>query len=549
MDKSRKSRRSSTDETTPLTTVLINGGSPLNTHNETSPDEQQPDGFNPESEDLEFVDNDLYERDSEADRESTAGLMAVSNYPDEDETYEIPEDVVNQLRHDSNNQLAPPVPIRTSSSPRNSAYFATTPPVPHRHSSLALISVTPPLPPRHSSLFSTPRRPESKSIDMLDRDREHTPKLPPRLSLMLPTRASSASPEQKRATFAGHFVPMPLTNRKDVETSSESDLETSSESDFEELPPPREHAPPLPEGATTAVRSGATGGATSKTPDEEESEYLEPISLKANEGDENHDYDPVYIPSNPGASHIAHLVDNTNYLKGARNRSPSKASINPYEEIQFGTDVYADVDESTMTSPPLETSTPAPPRLTPRSSRLSDLVTPPQLSPRSFSSTDGTTPQIPSRPPSGFSASNPQLPPRSPTKTSNGPSLSLPNGGLNLPTEPRYSGLLADSEDELNDHEYTPLDYEDHHATDTIDGTNEGNTKNEGTADNVTSNGELNGVDTTNGISMKNIVKEGPESNDQTDYTPDNNQNTDEIYEPIEGTDKDGIYEAIEFGD
>ena len=549
VDKSRKSRISSSEETTALTTVLINGGATLSTHDETI-----PDAVNLESDDMTFVDNDLYERDSEPDRESNIAPLTAANYPEEDETYEIPEDVVNLLDHDSTDQqLAPPVPpIRTSSSPRNSAYFATTPPVPHRHSSLAIKSFTPPLPPRHSSLLSTPRRPESKSIDMLAMDREHTPKLPPRLSLMLPPKARSASPEQKRATFAGHLVPMPLSNRKSIETSSESDSETSSESDFEELPPPREHAPPLPKGAVPVVQNVAIGGATNNIPDAVESDYLEPIKLRTNqtdEKDENHDYDPVYIPSNPGASHIAHLVDITNYLKGARNRSPSKASINPYEEIQFGAEVYADVDESTMTSLPIETLTPAPPRLTPRSSRLSDLLTPPQLSPRSPSpnNTSGT-PQVPSRPPSNISGPTPQLPPRSPTKTNNGPSFSLQNGGLNLPTEPRYSGLLADSEDELNAHEYTPLDYEDHQATDTPNHTNVSNVENEETTDNAASNGKINNGNTSTGVSSDSIDVEGHENTDQTGCS-ENNQITDEIYEPIEGADKDGIYEAIEFRD
>ena len=66
---------------------------------------------------------------------------------------------------------------------------------------------------------------------------------------MLPTRAKSVSPAPKRTTYAGHYVPMPLGKPRTSDTTSESELDSSSESDFEELPSPREHAPPLPEGA------------------------------------------------------------------------------------------------------------------------------------------------------------------------------------------------------------------------------------------------------------------------------------------------------------
>ena len=558
VDKSRKSRISSSDETTLLTSVVINGGPTLSVHSEADPNQTVPETVNLDPDEVTFIDNDLYEKDSEADKNSTTGPLTVSNYPGEDETYEIPEDVVNQLDHQTNSQLLPPTPpVRTTSSPRNSTYFEATPPVPTRHSSLALTSFTPPLPPRQSLLLSTPRRPTSKSIDVLDR--EDTPKLPPRLSLMLPTRTKSVSPEPKRATFTGHFVPMPLGKPRISDTTSESELDSSSESDFEELPPPREHAPPLPEGAEATPQNKAIESSKNGMLDAAESDYLEPISLRQNDDegkeDDNHDYDPVYIPSNPGASHIAHLVDNTNYLKGARNRSPSKASINPYEEIQFGTEVYADVDESTMTSPLPQTSSPAPPRLTPRSSRLSDLVTPPELSPRSPGASSNTSLMSP-RPPS-TSGSTPQLPPRSPSTTGNGgPIFTQQNGRpLRLPSEPRYSGLLADSEDELDAHEYTPLDYEEHAV-------NKDETRNSIT--NHVQNGEItesgtndanaNVVDdnSTNLLSpdkMGNGSANGEEPIEYADASTDNNENADELYEPIEGADKDGIYEAIEFGD
>ena len=499
-------------------------------------------------------------RISEADGNSTAGPLTVSNYPGDDETYEIPEDVVNQLDNETNHQLLPPTPpVRTTSSPRNSTYFEATPPVPTRHSSLALTSLTPPLPLRQPLLLSTPRRPTSKSIDVLDR--EDTPKLPPRLSLMLPTRAKSVSPAPKRATYTSHYVPMPLGKPRTSDTTSESELDSSSESDFEELPPPREHAPPLPEGAEAAAQNRSNQIAKNGVPDAAESDYLEPISLRQNDAEgkedgDDHDYDPVYIPSNPGASHIAHLVDNTNYLKGARNRSPSKASINPYEEIQFGTEVYADVDESTMTSPLPEASSPAPPRLTPRSSRLSDLVTPPELSPRSPGASSNTS-QISPRPPS-TSGSTPQLPPRSPsTKGNGGPSFTQQNGRpLRLPSEPRYSGLLVDSEDELNAHEYTPLDYEEH-AVNKDESNNTITTnhvQNGETAESGTNDAEANGDDghsTTLLFPHKkdNVPADEDEPIDYADASTDNNENVDELYEPVEGADKDGIYEAIDFGD
>ena len=552
VDKSRKSRISTTDESIPLTSVLVNYGRPLSTHNEADPDDLQPDAVNQKSDDTVFVDNDLYEKDSDGDRRSNSGLFAVSNYPDEEETYEIPEDVTNHLKHDLN-QLAPPVaPVRTSLSSGNSACFAATPPVPHRHSSLALRSITPPLPPRHSSLLSTPRKAESKSSDKLDRER--TPKLPPRLSVMLPIISSSASPEQKRATFVGNFVPMPLNQSKTIETSSESALDASSESDFEEIPPPRQHAPPPPVGATAVEHNGATDDTTG-FPNPVESDYLEPISLSANRNQShNHDYDPVYIPSNPGASHIAHLVDNTNYLKGGRNRSPSKASINQYEEIQFNSEVYTDVDERTMVSSPLETSTPAPPWLTPRSSRSSDPVTP-QLSRRS-PSVNSSIPQIPSRPPSSrISATTPQSPPRShPTKSDDGPTLSSQNGVVNLPSEPRYSGLLVDSEDDQKAHEYTPLDYEDHQASSVTNATNGNNTENAESIENNRPNSKINGENSNAKLSAfsNSTNNEAPKNEDSDDYdavSTNNNINKEEIYEAIEGVDKDGIYEAIDFAD
>ena len=537
---------------------MINGGPTLSVHNEADPTQTVPETVNLDPDEAAFIDNDLYEKDSEADGNSTTGALTVSNYPGEDETYEIPEDVVNQLDHETNQGLLPPTPpVRTTSSPRNSTYFEATPPVPTRHSSLALTSLTPPLPLRQPLLLSTPRRPTSKSIDVLDR--EDTPKLPPRLSLMLPTRPKSVSPEPKRATYTGHYVPIPLGKPRTSDTTSESELDSSSESDFEELPPPREHAPRLPEGAEAAAQSRANQSAKNGVPDAAESDYLEPISLRENDAegkeDDDHDYDPVYIPSNPGASHIAHLVDNTNYLKGARNRSPSKASINPYEEIQFGTEVYADVDESTMTSPLPQTSSPAPPRLTPRSSRLSDLVTPPELSPRSPSVSSNTS-QISPRP--STSGSTPQLPPRSPsTKGNDAPSFTQQNGRpLRLPSEPRYSGLLVDSEDELNAHEYTPLDYEEHAVN--KDESNISITTNHvqigETAESGTNDAEANGDDdnSNNLISPQrkdNVNVDEDEPIDYADASTDNNENVDELYEPIEGADKDGIYEAIDFGD
>ena len=559
VDKSRKSRISSSDETTLLTSVVVNGGPTLSVHNEDDPNDTVPETAHLDPDEAAFVDNDLYEKDS--DQNSTTDPLTVSNYPvDDDETYEIPEDVVNQLEHGTSSQLLPPTPpVRTTSSPRNSTYFEATPPVPTRHSSLALTSFTPPLPLRQSLLLSTPRRPASKSIDVLDR--EDTPKLPPRLSLMLPTRTKSVSPEPKRATFTGHFVPMPLGKPRTSDTTSESELDSSSESDFEELPPPREHAPPLPEGAEAAPQNRVNKNTENGMPDASESEYLEPISLRQNDGegkeDDNHDYDPVYVPSNPGASHIAHLVDNTNYLKGARNRSPSKASINPYEEIQFGTEVYADVDESTMTSPLSQTPSPAPPRLTPRSSRLSDLVTPPELSPRSPGASSNTS-QLSPGPPS-TSGSTPQLPPRSPSIKGNGggPGFTQQNGRpLRLPSEPRYSGLLVDSEDELNDHEYTPLDYEDHavNRDETSNSITTNHVQNGELAESGTNDAEANGDD-DNSINLLSLDKKGnisaseEEPIDYADASTDNNENVDELYEPIEGADKDGIYEAIDFAD
>ena len=557
VDKSRKSRISSSEETTPLTSVVINGGpTTLRVLNEADPDRQGDNTSGLDPEETAFIDNDLYEKDSEADGNSTTGPSAVSNFPVDDETYEIPEDVVNQLDHENSSHLIPPTPpLRTTSSPRNSSYFDATPPVPKRHSSLALTSFTPPLPPRQSMLLSTPPRTTSKSIDVLDR--EHTPKLPPRLSLMLPTRAKSVSPEQKRATFTGHFIPMPISKARTMDTTSESDPDSSSESDFEELPPPREHAPPLPDGAEAPAHNRPTEGATAA-----ESDYLEPISLRQNDDDDNddgdkddnHDYDPVYIPSNPGASHIAHLVDNTNYLKGARNRSPSKASINPYEEIQFGTEVYADVDESTMTTPPEQRASPAPPMLTPRSSRLSDLVTPPQLSPRSPGASSNAS-QLSPRPPSTASGSVPELPPRSSsTKSDNGSNIAQLNGRpLRLPSEPRYSGLLTDSGDELDDHDYTPLDYEDHPIKNSAstDNTHNGKPVEKGTSNGTSDNGD-NVKNTHSPDNKGNHSANEEDPIDYADASTDNNDNdndNDELYEPIEGADKDGVYEAIDFGD
>ena len=557
-------------------------------------DEQE--SYSPREEDLAFVDNDLYERDSQTSDHSTgakteAQLTSVANYPEEEEeTYEIPEDVVNELEHEysspDNFQGAPPVPPRrtSSASPRSSAYFSATPPVPKRHSSLGLTSFTPPLPKRYSSVLTpTPEKLHSKSSDKIFGDK--TPKLPPRLSLALPPPYKNESPKQKRKTFAGHFVPMPLKRAREVsESSSDTDLSTSSdESDFEELPPPREHAPPIPEGAVPLHACAPPPEGATSLPDPAESEYLEPISLREgrhhssgdqsddagqNDCEDDHDYDPVYIPSSPGASHIAHLVDNTNYLKGARNRSASKASINPYEEIPFGpSEDYADVDESTMTSPSrLEaepTPAPAPPRLTPRSSRTSDLITgqitphvPPPRSP--LPGTDNT-PLIPPRPPSVTAASDvaPKLPPRSPsvqgTPTDAEASFRARKGIKRLPSEPRYSGLLADSKEELQDHEYTPLDYEDHQAR----AVRANGPVDKETTDKQTPHINTNHTGRNNSSADANRASPEAETtiNTDSDYEAvakdddEEEANADEIYEPIEGADRDGIYEAIDFGD
>ena len=107
---------------------MINGGPTLSVHNEADLAETVPETVNLDPDEAAFVDNDLYEKDSEADGNGTTGPLTVSNYPGEDETYEIPEDVVNQLANETNHQLLPPTPpVRTTSSPRNSTYFEATP--------------------------------------------------------------------------------------------------------------------------------------------------------------------------------------------------------------------------------------------------------------------------------------------------------------------------------------------------------------------------------------------------------------------------------------
>ncbi len=624
MDKSRKSRVSSgavstTDETTPLTAALDDGAPPNGAlpHLELHPEpgdlaKKNQDHESPPNspDDLEFVDNDLYERDSDGGNSGQSGPTAVANHVEDDETYEIPEDVVGAQQ-----EAPPPVPLRTSSSParRPLVKNSDTPPVPFRHSSLA--TFTPPLPPRSSSRFSLPPPgtgvPTSKSTDRLfqptppklplpplprskqisrsierlfhpsHHDQQSKNRLSPRLSLLLTDpkpEESVFAAEPKRASSATNQVALPRADHV-VQSSSESEPSTPSssddESDFEDLPPPRENAPPLPEGAEAVVPAGATGGATASS-DPAESDYLEPISLRDPESvslrsDGSHDYDPVYMPTNPGASHIAHLVDNTNYLKGARNRSNSKASIsgNPYEEIQFGgTEVYADVDESTMTSPPIQdrvTSSPvapAPPRLTARSSRKSDLVplTPPQVTPRSSSRLNGatngfvtSTPLIPPRTTSA-SAATPKLPPRCPSSSDHTTPKPFPKAVLRLPLEPRYSGLLADTYmGDEESHDYTPLDYDDHQTSTAGDANNNKNKIPEiEERPWEKQNTSQDGLSSSLGLSSTEVLNE-----DDSDYDPVANDdgteqvlNPDEIYEPIEGADnKDAIYEAIDFGD
>ena len=63
VDKSRKSRISSSDETTLLTSVVINGGPTLSVHSEADPNQTVPENTNLDPDEVAFIDNDLYEKD------------------------------------------------------------------------------------------------------------------------------------------------------------------------------------------------------------------------------------------------------------------------------------------------------------------------------------------------------------------------------------------------------------------------------------------------------------------------------------------------------
>ena len=69
-----------------------------------------------------------------------------------------------------------------------------------------------------------------------------------------------------------------------------------------------------------------------------------------------------------------------------------------------------------------------------------------------------------------------------------------------------------------------------------------------------TNDAKANGIDdnSTNLLSPDKFGNGSANEEEPIDYadaSTDNNENVDELYEPIEGADKDGIYEAIEFGE
>ncbi len=467
MDKSRKSRASLQTGNEEFQLKVLENVSP-NSDNETNIEEE-----------VTFVDNDIYERDSNAEEESP---FTAVNFNVDDETYEIPE----------NNRLSLPViPVRTTSSPKPALPQRMSFPVWNTKQSGNVLDV---------------KNNNTESHDASNGS-EVKPKLPP--------RKSAQSPEVMEDSLA---VPMPIKSHSNEESTSESESDSSnSESDFEDLPPPITQAPLPPEGG----QQGACGGF-----DPNESEYLEPISHM--DDSDVHDYDPVYIPSNPGESHMVHLIDETNYIKGKRNRSASKASLNPYEEIEFGDMDEPETENSNLLT--IDNEPPPPPKLTPRSSRHSGASPlpsprlPPRLDSVFNSPISNNKGQIPSQSHNGENrtAPPPKLKPRSPVNKDLSENESCSDFQIVPPQfvesvaqqEPRYSGLLeCDEDSDIDGHDYTPLD---HTAEDS----------------------------TTEGMSKKEA-----ETNVKSDHDVLINETADaQIYEPIEDQNgNDEIYEPIEF--
>ncbi len=476
MDKSRKSRTSLQTENEELQLKVLENLSPKCSND-----------INTEEE-VTFVDNDIYERDSNAGEDTP---FTAVNFNVEEDTYEIPE----------NNRLSLPViPIRTTS------------------------SLKPALPQR----MSLPVWNVKEANNILDLNNNHKkpqinesdvkPELPP--------RKSTSSPQSMKIINDSLSIPIPIKSQSNEESSSESESESSnSESDFEDLPPPITQAPLPPDSA----KQGACGGF-----DPNESEYLEPISHMDDHDSDTHDYDPVYIPSNPGESHMLHLIDETNYIKGKRNRSASKASLNPYEEIEFG-----DMDDSERENQELltiDSEPPPPPKLTPRSSRYSGAspLPSPRLPPRInsvFNSpTSNNNTQNPSPSHNGEKQTlqqPPKLKPRSSVSRQSGANENCRNIHIVPPQlaesvsqqEPRYSGLIEVNDDsDIDGHEYTPLDH-------SVEGL---------TADNE---------------KPEEDSKKELETSQESNHDMHSKQSEDtQIYEPIEDhNDNDGIYEPVEF--